>query len=128
MIRGSLLVIPVEESILYIQPLYLAAAQKESLPELKRVIVAFGNSIAMEETLELALTRIFGGVALPSESQVPPELTQKKESQSINTLVQKANDYYQRAQSAVKQGDWSRYGEEVKRLGEVLKELQEKAK
>ncbi|PYV89959.1 MAG: UPF0182 family protein [Acidobacteria bacterium] len=127
-IRGSLLVIPVEESILYIQPLYLAAAQKESLPELKRVIVAFGNSIAMEETLELALTRIFGGVALPSESQVPPELTQKKESQSINTLVQKANDYYQRAQSAVKQGDWSRYGEEVKRLGEVLKELQEKAK
>ena len=128
MIRGSLLVIPVEESILYIQPLYLAAAQKESLPELKRIIVAFGNSIAMEETLELALVRIFGGAVLPSESKIPAQLSQKKEESSINALVQKANDYYQRAQSALRQGDWSRYGEEIKRLGDVLKELQEKSK
>src|SRR4030095_11542036 len=65
-IHGSLLVIPIEESILYIQPLYLAAAQEGSLPELKRVIVAFGNTIAMEETLELALARIFGG-AVPAQ-------------------------------------------------------------
>jgi uncharacterized membrane protein (UPF0182 family) len=61
-IRGSPLVIPVEQSILYIQPLYLAATQKESLPELKRIIVAYGNTIAMEETLELSLSRIFGGM------------------------------------------------------------------
>ena len=60
-IRGSPLVIPVEQSILYIQPLYLAATQ-ESLPELKRIIVAYGNTIAMEETLELSLSRIFGGM------------------------------------------------------------------
>src|SRR5262245_3269843 len=56
-IRGSLLAIPIETSLLYVQPLYLAA-EKGSLPELKRVIVAFGNQIAMEETLEQSLQRI----------------------------------------------------------------------
>jgi len=59
-IRGSLLAIPIEKSILYVESLYLAA-EKSQLPELKRVIVAFGNAIAMEENLELALQRIFGG-------------------------------------------------------------------
>ncbi len=59
-IRGSLLAIPVEESLLYVQPLYLAA-EKGSIPELKRVIVAHGNQIAMGETLDAALQAIFGG-------------------------------------------------------------------
>ncbi|MBF8279584.1 MAG: conserved rane protein of unknown function, partial [candidate division NC10 bacterium] len=59
-IRGSLLAIPIERSLLYVQPLYLAA-EKGSLPELKRIIVAHGNDIAMEETLERALTQVFGG-------------------------------------------------------------------
>jgi hypothetical protein len=59
-IRGSLLAIPIEQSLLYVQPLYLAA-EKGSLPELKRIIVAHGNQIAMEENLENALTQIFGG-------------------------------------------------------------------
>ncbi|MBF8261279.1 MAG: conserved membrane protein of unknown function, partial [candidate division NC10 bacterium] len=61
-IRGSLLAIPIERSLLYVQPLYLAA-EKGSLPELKRIIVAHGNEIAMEETLERALTQVFGGTA-----------------------------------------------------------------
>ena len=59
-IRGSLLAIPIEKSLLYVQPLFLAA-EKGSLPELKRVIVAFGNQIAMEETLDQSLQRVFGG-------------------------------------------------------------------
>ncbi len=59
-IRGDLLAIPIEKSILYVEPLYLAA-EKSQLPELKRVIVAFGNSLAMEENLELTLQKIFGG-------------------------------------------------------------------
>ena len=61
-IRGSLLAIPIERSLLYVQPLYLAA-EKGSLPELKRIIVAHGNEIAMEETLERALAQVFGGTA-----------------------------------------------------------------
>ena len=59
-IRGGLLAIPIEKSILYVESLYLAA-EKGQLPELKRVILAYGNSIVMEENLELALQQLFGG-------------------------------------------------------------------
>ena len=58
-IQGTLLVIPVENSLIYVQPLYLRA-ETGKIPELKRVIVAYENKIAMEETLERALARIFG--------------------------------------------------------------------
>ena len=67
-IRGSLLAIPIEKSILYVQPLYLAA-EKGQLPELKRVIVAFGNTLAMEENLELSLQQIFRRGVDPGEDR-----------------------------------------------------------
>ncbi|HXF83005.1 MAG TPA: UPF0182 family protein, partial [bacterium] len=57
-IRGSLLAIPIDQSLVYVQPLYLAAAEQGALPELRRVIVAYGNQIAMEPTLEQSLGRI----------------------------------------------------------------------
>ena len=66
-IRGSLLAIPIEQSLLYVQPLYLAA-EKGSLPELKRVIVSLGNQIAMEENLEASLAQIFGGPGQSSQA------------------------------------------------------------
>src|SRR5512134_2553154 len=59
-IQGTLLVIPIEESLIYVRPLYLRAAQGK-IPELKRVIVAYQNQIVMEETLEAALERLFPG-------------------------------------------------------------------
>jgi len=129
-IRGSLLVIPVENSILYIQPLYLASSQEGSLPELKRIIVAYGNNIAMEETLELSLSRIFGGAPVPegfAPSTAPPEVTGVQEDRSLRALIKQANSHYERAQNALRQGNWQGYGEELKRLEEVLKRLQEKA-
>ncbi|MBI3070078.1 MAG: UPF0182 family protein, partial [Candidatus Levybacteria bacterium] len=68
-IQGPLLVIPIEESLVYVRPLYLKAATGK-IPELKRVIVAYENKIAMEETLEAGLAKIFGtaegGQAKPS--------------------------------------------------------------
>ena len=56
-IQGTLLVIPIEESLIYIRPLYLKAAGGQ-IPELKRVIVAYQNNIVMDETLDAALERI----------------------------------------------------------------------
>src|SRR5207237_783571 len=69
-IRGSLLAIPIEQSLIYVQPLYLAAEQG-ALPELRRVIVAYGNQIAMEPTLEQSLSRIFAGRLAPAASAAP---------------------------------------------------------
>src|SRR5207245_11146149 len=60
-IRGSLLAIPIDQSLIYVQPLYLAASAQGALPELRRVIVAYGNEIAMEPTLEGSLAAVFGG-------------------------------------------------------------------
>lgn len=58
-IQGPLLVIPIEEALIYVRPLYLKA-KVGKIPELKRVIVTYGNKIAMEETLEAGLAKIFG--------------------------------------------------------------------
>jgi uncharacterized membrane protein (UPF0182 family) len=125
-IRGSLLVIPVEESILYIQPLYLAAAREGSLPELKRVIVAFGNSIAMEESLELSLARLFSTPSQPVRPSPQPTLPPAPEG-PLTELIDKASGHYQQAQNSLRQGNWAAFGEEIRRLGEVLKQLRQQA-
>ncbi len=121
-IRGSLLAIPIEQSLLYIQPLYLAA-EKGSLPELKRVIVAFSNQIAMEETLEQSLQKIFGGQ--PSREPTPATATATPETaKGDGNLPRQALEHFQRAQDALRQGNWGGYGEELKKLEAVLREMQ----
>src|ERR1700675_524535 len=72
-IQGTLLVIPIKESLLYVRPLYLKASDGK-IPELKRVIVAYQNQIVMSDTLESALDRIFGsapGQATPRNQEAP---------------------------------------------------------
>jgi uncharacterized membrane protein (UPF0182 family) len=124
-IQGTLLVIPIEEALLYIRPLYLRA-EAGKIPELKRVIVAYENRIAMEETLELALNRIFqADVAKPApepEATAPPRVMTAALAVT-GTLAQQARDAYDRAVQAQRQGDWARYGEELKRLGAILEQL-----
>jgi uncharacterized membrane protein (UPF0182 family) len=118
-IRGSLLIIPIERSLLYIQPLYLAAEDKGGLPELRRVILAFENNVVMEENLELGLQRLFAGkITLPSGEK--ESLTEKA---SINTLAKEAMQAYERLNELLRRGDWAGYGEELKKLGQILKKM-----
>lgn len=121
-IRGSLLAIPIEKSLLYVQPLYLAASQG-SLPELKRVIVAFGNRIAMEETFDQSLARVFG----PKPGQQPQAVAKAAATEGDpekKNLAAQAWDHFRRSQEFIKQGNWSAYGEELKRVEAILKEMQ----
>jgi hypothetical protein len=125
-IRGSLLAIPIEKSILYIQSLYLAAANGQ-LPELKRVIVAYGNSIAMEETLDLSLQRIFGGGAVrdraaPADDKKPAAAAEVGDRQ---TAIE-ALGHLRRAQEQLRQGNWGAFGEELKRAGERLSAIEKR--
>lgn len=125
-IRGSLLAIPVEESLLYVQPLYLAA-EKGSIPELKRVIVAHGSQIAMGETLDASLRSIFGGrPALPPGR---PAATEADESSGENpaALIGRAWDAWSRGQDALRRGDWGAYGDAQRRLEDALRTLRERA-
>ena len=122
-LRGSLLAIPIDKSLLYVQPLYLVAEQG-GLPELKRVIVAFGNQIAMEETLEQSLQKIFGGkaVSVPTPSAAPsPEVAKDQIDPARQAL-----DHFQRAQEFLRQGNWAGYGEELKRVEALLRQMQTK--
>jgi len=71
-IRGDLLVIPIEESLLYVQPHYLQV-EGGRIPELKRVVVAYENQVVMAETLDDALAELFGGAPAPGRQPTPPE-------------------------------------------------------
>ena len=133
-IQGNLLVIPIEEGLLYVRPLYIRS-ESGKIPELKRVIVAYENKIAMEETLEEAIGRIFGG-EIPSAKEAAggsPHKTQTATEQlaaSVGgpSLIQQAGETYEQAIQAQRQGDWAKYGEEVKKLGGILEELKRNAK
>ena len=119
-IRGSMLVIPIEKSLLYVQPLFLAA-DKSGLPELRRVIVAFGDEVVMEETLELALQRIFGGKRPAAATATRNTATDTKTPPAM--LAKEAMSIYERAINMQRQGNWTGYGEELKKLEQVLRKL-----
>jgi len=125
-IRGSLLAIPIDQSLIYVQPIYLAASEQGALPELRRVVVAHGNQIAMEPTLEQALARVLGGraaVAAPAAAPVSREPVA-----GAAPLARRAWEIWQRAQETLRRGDWSQYGVELKRLEETLRALNESAR
>jgi len=131
-----LIVIPIEKSLLYVQPLYLQATEGQ-MPELKRVIVAFGNKIAMESSLDEALMKIFGGkISTSSYEEIPQEETDKgtikktvpSSEITLETLSNSAWDHYQKAEKYIKEGKWSNYGEELELLKKDLQKMVELAK
>ncbi|MBN1380332.1 MAG: UPF0182 family protein [Deltaproteobacteria bacterium] len=126
-IRGSLLAIPIERSILYVEPLYLAA-ERGQLPELKRVIVGYANTIAMEENLELSLQRIFGGALIKSKETGKPvsERAVVEKEKTYRNLAIDALSHYRKAQEALRKGNWSGYGEEMKIVENILQDLEKK--
>jgi uncharacterized membrane protein (UPF0182 family) len=147
-IRGNLIVIPMGSSFLYVEPLYLLAETSE-LPELKRVIVASGDRIAMRETLEEALVALIqAGPSVdqiveeppvsevsvedevPAEGQEPTSPVTTPTSvetpiinESIQDLVDAAGEHFRAAEQAQRDGDWATYGRELEALGEVLRQL-----
>ncbi len=121
-IRGALLAIPIDQSLIYIQPLYLAASERGALPELRRVIVAYGNSIAMEPTLEQSLNRIFGG-RLEAAARAPEDGPAAPADRVDAAAVQRAWEAWTRSQDALRRGDWAAYGAEQKRLEDALRAL-----
>ena len=116
-IRGDLLVIPIDDSLLYVEPVYLRAEQGE-LPELRRIIVAYNKEVVMRSNLEEALTALFGN---ENSSQVAQPST------PINTdsnLVQQAAEVLEKAETAQRQGNWAEYGRYQQQLKQIIQQLQ----
>ena len=151
-IRGNLLAIPLGETFVYVEPVYLEAIQEESqmsaasnsqpgasaksqradtrqrvearaasLPELKRVIVAFGNRLVMEENLDKALKSVLDIEISQkySDSLVIPKI----EGEGLSDLGATALDHYNRANAYLRDGDWTGYGRELENLEKILEEL-----
>ena len=131
MIRGDLLVIPIGEALLYVQPLYLRA-EGGKIPELKRVVAAYQNEVAMAETLDGALTALFGGSSAPrpeAAAAVPAAAVPAAAAGAagadagLQALVAEARQRYDNAMEAQRSGDWARYGSEIRALGTALQRL-----
>ena len=122
-IRGNLLIIPINNSILYIEPLYLQA-QTSVMPELKRIIAAYGNKVVMEETLDKALIALFGGAGEPAPSPVTPA-PEPGEVITVAELAQIARQYYDQANDSLRAGDWTGYGENINKLNETISRLEQ---
>ncbi|OEU45335.1 MAG: hypothetical protein BBJ60_07190 [Desulfobacterales bacterium S7086C20] len=151
-IRGNLLAIPISDTFIYVEPVYLEAIQEESklpstglpqprssakprrrgmpvatqqdkraasLPELKRVIVAFGNRIIMEENLDKALSSVLGGQIFPKQL-ASPTISQ---TQDISNLGGLALQHYNKATDYLRQGNWAEYGRALENLENILREL-----
>jgi uncharacterized protein len=133
-IFGTMLVIPIKESLLYVQPLYLQA-ETGKIPELKRVIVVNESRIAWGESLEQSLTKLFGSEAAPAPPPAEtlasgaPASTPQPAGQPPGppaaqaALAAQALQQYNRAEQALKEGNWAKYGEEQKKLRAILEEL-----
>jgi len=112
-IRGNLLVIPIENSILYVSPLYLRAEQGQ-LPELKRVIAAYGDHVVMEETLSQALSALFANETTPAPAATEPG------AGGMADRARQALDHYNRALERLKAGDWAGFGTELDAMRGLL--------
>jgi uncharacterized protein len=124
-------VIPIEEALMYVQPIYLRA-EGGRIPELKRVVVAYQNRVVMRETLEEGLAEMFGGVASREPRAARPSDIAADTSAADNpatrdsglaTRLREAKQHYEAAIQAQRDLDWARYGEEMRQLGEILNRM-----
>ncbi len=140
-IIGNLLVIPIADSLLYVEPLYLQSTVTP-VPQLKRVVVFYRAStsagvteiggqqqVAMQPTLAAALTEIFGAAPAAAASGTPgapttPTVVTGPVSSRVKSLIAQANSEFQAAQAALKAGDFSGYGAQISALQATLKTLQ----
>ena len=121
-IRGNLLMIPIGESKLYVEPVFLQA-ETGGLPELKRVIVAAGDQIVMEPTLGESLAAIYGIEAPPVPKPPAPAKPSETVPADVAELIKQAQQHYDQAQQHLKAGNWAGYGEELEALQSVLEQL-----
>src|SRR6202011_3570232 len=117
-IRGNLLVLPIETSLLYIEPVYLEATNVAK-PQLKKVIAATGQNVVMEDTLDKALAALLGQATpttTPGGPTTPP-------SGTVAQLIASAKAHYDTAQKDLKNGDFTGYAQEIQTVGQILQQL-----
>jgi hypothetical protein len=121
--QGNLLVVPIGDSFLYFEPIYLRAKSQTSLPELKRVILADQTDVAYATSLDGAIQQLVGTSTGPPSTQPPPAVTPAVVAQ-ITDLVTQANLHYKAAYDALRRGDLTTFSTEMAKVGTILQQLQ----
>ncbi|WP_173924642.1 UPF0182 family protein [Agromyces sp. Marseille-P2726] len=140
-INGNLLTVPVGGGLLYVQPVYVKSTGNTSYPLLQKVLVAFGDQIAFQDTLDAALDVLFGGdsgaaagdvtVEPNPEPTEPPEeggeptepTTPTAPSDEVQALLNQASQAVKNKQAALAEGDWAAYGAADAQLAEIIAQL-----
>ena len=121
---GDTMIVPINQSLVYVEPMYLRASGKEGIPEMKRVIVSYSDKMVLAESIDDALQQIFS-YKQKSEEENSNESQIETPSSDINAeKLKEAKSLYEQALEAQKNGDWSKYGENIKKLGDIIDSLQ----
>jgi uncharacterized membrane protein (UPF0182 family) len=128
-LRGNLLILPMNNSLLYVEPIYIQSEdEKTAIPELRRVVIGYGNRVVWGASLDEALVKMFGEGMLPSATgtvATPETTTDPGTAQiSLRGLIDQANRYFNQAQDAQRAGDWTEYGRSLQLLEEALRQLE----
>jgi uncharacterized membrane protein (UPF0182 family) len=120
---GDFLVVPIEDSLLYVQPVYVVSDQPNAIPELKRVIVVNGVEIGIGDTLREALADSLGVAVPPEDGEQPPPTTGTVDEQ-VNELLRQAADHFAAADAALTQGDLATYQSEIEAAAAAIEQAQ----
>jgi uncharacterized protein len=122
--QGNLLVVPIGNSFLYFEPVYLRAKEQSALPELKKVILANQNQVVYTNTLDQAIQQLVGTAPPPTNTGPPPSTYTAAQVAQIQGLIAQANQHYQAAYAALARGDFATFGTEMQTVGQILQQLQ----
>ena len=120
---GDTVIIPIKNSLLYIEPLYLRASGTSSIPEMKKIIISYDNKLLMVDNIESGLEQIFNFKTPNTVVQGVTGTDTTPLSETNIKQIKQANDLYTKALEAQKNLDWAKYGEYIKQLGTLLKQL-----
>ena len=128
-LRGNLLILPMNNSLLYVEPIYIQSEdEKTAIPELRRVVIGYENEVVWGESLEDALREMFGQrtrgqtTGTVATTETTPDLSPAQTS--LQGLIEQANRYFNEAQNAQRAGDWAEYGRSLQLLEETLQQLE----
>ena len=124
-LRGNMLFIPIKNSVIYLEPIYITSQNQASLPEIKRIVVACGDLVVMEKTLEEALAKLFAEnpspvIETPGETASPLKEVSRDLVELIDEIIEKHNE----SKLFMSENDWVNFGASMKSLDELMKELE----
>ena len=114
-IRGNMMVVPINQSLIYVEPLYLTSQNEASLPEVKRIVVAYEDTIVMESSLELALNKLFGEY----KNTLPP-IEDVEDIVTSPDVLETIKSEYKVLKDAAARGDWEQFGKSMETIDNLL--------